>query len=211
MLCFSVKLIAWSSPLCFIVLSTLFLFLNKRLFSGETKIKWSQSEKKTKKRKKIVCAWRKLTFKNLNSDFMIFGHDVAFISTTIVINSVLQSYFFIATAKLVSNYICVKYLINSYIYLRWCNFNQRVWPEIPLSDQHYQAGLDRAPSKFEDFWKFLLNSAKGCQHFILIFSISVSLWFYFFAFFWFTLCFFFPHQKTIFHCVWIVFIALKVI
>ena len=127
MLCFSVKLIAWSSPLCFIVLSTLFLFLNKRLFSGETKIKWSQSDKKTKKRKKIVCAWRKLTFKNLNSDFMIFGHDVAFISTTIVINSVLQSSFFIATAKLLSNYICVKYLINSYIYLRWCNFNKRVW------------------------------------------------------------------------------------
>lgn len=158
MLCFSVKLIAWSSPLCFIVLSTLFLFLNKRLFSGETKIKWSQSEKKTKKRKKIVCAWRKLTFKNLNSDFMIFGHDVAFISTTIVINSVLQSYFFIATAKLVSNYICVKYLINSYIYLRWCNFNQRVWPEIPLSDQHYQAGLDRAPSK--RFLKISLKFSK---------------------------------------------------
>lgn len=182
MLCFSVKLIAWSSPLCFIVLSTLFLFLNKRLFSGETKIKWSQSGKKTKKRKKIVCAWRKLTFKNLNSDFMIFEHDVAFISTTIVINSVLQSSFFIATAKLLSNYICVKYLINSYIYLRWCNFNQRVWPEIPLSDQHYRAGLDRAPSKFEDFWKFLLNSAKGCQLFILIFLISVSLWFYFLSF-----------------------------
>lgn len=196
MLCFSVKLIAWSSPLCFIVLSTLFLFLNKRLFSGETKIKWSQSEKKTKKRKKIVCAWRKLTFKNLNSDFMIFGHDVAFISTTIVINSVLQSYFFIATAKLVSNYICVKYLINSYIYLRWCNFNQRVWPEIPLSDQHYQAGLDRAPSKFEDFWQFLLNSAKGCQHFILIFFISVSLWFLFFCLFLIYSVFFFSSSEN---------------
>lgn len=199
MLCFSVKLIAWSSPLRFIVLSTPFLFLNKRLFSGETKIKWSQSEKKTKKRKKIVCAWRKLTFKNLNSDFMIFGHDVAFISTTIVINSVLQSYFFIATAKLVSNYICVKYLINSYIYLRWCNFNQRVWPEIPLSDQHYQAGLDRAPSKFEDFWQFLLNSAKGCQHFILIFFISVSLWFLFFCLFLiYSVFFFFLIRKQFF-------------
>ena len=46
-------------------------------------------------------------FKNLNSDFMIFEHDVALISTTIVINSVLQSSFFYRYCEIVEQlYLC---------------------------------------------------------------------------------------------------------